>query len=184
MGQRLKKLVIIPLMESDAGLVQDIGHSHQAGAYLGGQADALGLSAGQGACGPGQGKIIQSHVNKKAYPGPDFLQNRGAYGLLHGSQLQPVHEFLKPDNGHVGGFIYIHPAHRNCKGLLFKPLPLTDRAGCNPHIGLIFRLGRFGKSLLVAAVYILNQALKRHVIDALASLTLIADLHLPASGSV
>ena len=45
MGQRLKELVIIPLMESDAGLVQDIGHSHQAGAYLGSQTDALGLSA-------------------------------------------------------------------------------------------------------------------------------------------
>ena len=184
MGQRLKELVIIPLMESDAGLVQDIGHSHQAGAYLGGQTDALGLTAGQSACGPGQGKIIQTHVNEKAYPGSDFFQNRSAYGLLHRSQLQPVHEFLKPDYGHVGGFIYIHPAHRNCEGLFFKPLPLTDRTGGNPHIGLIFRLGRFGKSLLVAAVYILNQALKRHVIDALASLTLIADLHLPASGSV
>ena len=45
MGQRLKELVIIPLMEPDAGLVQDIGHSHQAGAYLGSQTDALGLSA-------------------------------------------------------------------------------------------------------------------------------------------
>ena len=51
------QLVVVPLVQADAGLVQDIQHAHQGGADLGGQADALALAAGQGAarCGPGSG---------------------------------------------------------------------------------------------------------------------------------
>ena len=83
----LQKLVIIPLVKPDAGLVQNVGHTHQPGANLGGKANPLGLAAGQRPRSPGQGQIVQTHINQKAYPGPDFLYDRAADGLLHGAQL-------------------------------------------------------------------------------------------------
>ena len=43
--QGRKQLVVVPLVESDGRLVQDIEHSHQAGTDLSGQPDALALAA-------------------------------------------------------------------------------------------------------------------------------------------
>ena len=68
-----QKLVIVPLVKADAGLIQNIGHAHQAGTDLGCQADSLGLAAGQASRGPGQGQIIQSHIDKEADSGFDLL---------------------------------------------------------------------------------------------------------------
>ncbi len=50
-----QQLVVVPLVQADGRLVQDIQHPHEAAADLGGQADALALAAGQGAAGRGTG---------------------------------------------------------------------------------------------------------------------------------
>jgi hypothetical protein len=47
--QGLDEAVVVALMQSDGGLVQDVQDAYEAGADLGGQADALGLAAGEGA---------------------------------------------------------------------------------------------------------------------------------------
>ena len=41
----LQQLVIVLLVKTDAGLVQDIGNSYQTGADLGGKADSLSFSS-------------------------------------------------------------------------------------------------------------------------------------------
>ena len=46
MLQRAKKLIVVPLMQPDAWLIQNVGDAYQAGADLGSQADPLGLPAG------------------------------------------------------------------------------------------------------------------------------------------
>ncbi|MPM10218.1 hypothetical protein SDC9_56546 [bioreactor metagenome] len=40
-----KQQVVVPLMEADGGFIQNIENSHEGGADLGGQADALAFSA-------------------------------------------------------------------------------------------------------------------------------------------
>lgn len=45
--QGLDQPVVVALVEADRGLVQDVEHADQAGADLGGQPDALGLTAGE-----------------------------------------------------------------------------------------------------------------------------------------
>ena len=60
-------------MQADAWLVQDVGHAHQTGTDLGCKPDALGLASGQGAGGPGQGQIVQAHVDQEIDPGLDLL---------------------------------------------------------------------------------------------------------------
>ena len=73
--QRPKQLVVVPLVQADGRLVQNVQHPHEGGADLGSQPDALALAAGQGAGGPGQGQIAQAHVRQKLQPGADFLHN-------------------------------------------------------------------------------------------------------------
>ena len=71
--QRRKELSVIPLVEAYAGLIQDIGNSHQPGADLGRQPDPLGLSSGEGSRRPGQRQIVKSHVDQKLYTRTDLL---------------------------------------------------------------------------------------------------------------
>ena len=52
--QSVQKLVIVPLVQADTGLVQNIADSHQPGTDLGGKSDSLCFPAGQSAGGPGQ----------------------------------------------------------------------------------------------------------------------------------
>ena len=60
--ERGNQLVVVALVQADAGLVQHIQHTGQGAADLGGQADALALAAGQRARRPGQREIIQTHA--------------------------------------------------------------------------------------------------------------------------
>jgi hypothetical protein len=46
--QRSEQAGVVPLMEPDRRLVEDVEHAHQLAADLGGQPDALALAAGEG----------------------------------------------------------------------------------------------------------------------------------------
>jgi hypothetical protein len=50
-GQGLDEAVVVALVQADARLVEDVEHADQARPDLGGEADALGLTAGQRAAG-------------------------------------------------------------------------------------------------------------------------------------
>ena len=171
-------------MEADAGFVQDIGHAHQTRADLGSQTDPLGLAARKGARGPGQGKVIQSHVDEEHDPGPDLLQDLFPDHLLHLRKLQTVDELLKLHDGHIGGIKDIFSAHGHRQGFLFKPLSMAGGTGGDSHEGLVFRLAGLGKGFPVSAVHIFNESLKGHVVNAGAALPRIVDRHLFPLGPV
>ena len=75
MLQGLQQPGVVPLVEADGGLVQDIEHPHQAGADLGGQPDPLPLPAGQGAGGAVEREVIEPHIDQEVEPLPDLLQD-------------------------------------------------------------------------------------------------------------
>ena len=53
MLQGAQQFIVIPLMQADAGLIQNIQNPHKGGTYLGGQADALAFPPRQGTGGAG-----------------------------------------------------------------------------------------------------------------------------------
>ena len=59
------QLGVVPLVQPDARLIQDIEHSHQLGTDLGGQTDPLRLPAGQGTGGTVQCEIVQTHIDQE-----------------------------------------------------------------------------------------------------------------------
>ncbi len=75
-AQRGEQPLVVPLMQSDAGLIEDVEHPHQPRADLGGQPDALGLAPGQRRRGPAQGQVVQTHIAQEAEPVHYFLQYR------------------------------------------------------------------------------------------------------------
>ena len=73
MLQSGKQLVVVPLVEPDAGLIQDICHSDQSGTDLGRKPDPLRLTAGKRPRGAGKRQVIQPHIHQEFDPCPDFF---------------------------------------------------------------------------------------------------------------
>ena len=71
--QRCEQFVVVPLMQTDTWLVQNIADSDQSGANLCCKTDSLRLAAGQCSRRSGKGKIIQSDVDQESNSCPDFL---------------------------------------------------------------------------------------------------------------
>src|SRR5690606_23048155 len=64
--QRAQQALVVALVEADGRLVEHVHHAHQAGADLAGQADALGLAAGQRLGAPLQVEVVQPDVHQEA----------------------------------------------------------------------------------------------------------------------
>ena len=182
--QGTEQLVVVPLVEPDAGLVQDVGHAHQTGADLGGQAYPLGLPAGERAGGSRQSQIIQPHIHEKLDPCPDFLQDLSAYQRLLVRQLQILQEFLQFFHREGRDLGNVHASHRHCEGGLLQPLAAAFMAGRDAHKRLVLGLCHFGPGLSVAPLHAPDQPLKGHVIDALSTLAPVMHLHLFPVGAV
>ena len=107
--QRMQQLVIVPLVEANTGLIQNIGHAYQAGANLRRQADTLGFPAGEGTSCPCQRQVVQPHIYQEADPGADFLQHLRPNHFLLLRQLQIPQKRMQPADGQIGNFMNIFP---------------------------------------------------------------------------
>ena len=112
-----QELIVVPLVEADRGLVQNVQHAHEAGADLGGQADALALAAGQGAGGAVEGQIAQAHRLQEVEPGANLLQNLGGNQLLVAGEGQVVEELHLVGDAEGGSVVDALAAHGDGQGL-------------------------------------------------------------------
>ena len=77
-----QQAVVVALVQADGGLVQDVEHAHERGADLRGQADALGLAAGERARRARKGQVFQAHVAQEAQAVVDLLEDLARDALL------------------------------------------------------------------------------------------------------
>ena len=75
--QRLDEPAVVALVQADGGLVEDVEDAHQTGAYLGRQADTLGLPPGERAGGAIETEVTHSHGFQERQPFPYLLQHPG-----------------------------------------------------------------------------------------------------------
>src|SRR5581483_6930461 len=76
--KRREQALIVALMKSDRGFVEDVQDADQAGTNLGGEPDALTFAAGKRAGGSIEGQVVKSDVRKKIEPLADFLEDEAA----------------------------------------------------------------------------------------------------------
>ena len=173
----VQKFVIVPLVQADAGFVQDIAHADQAGTDLGSQADPLGLSAGEGRGRAGQSQIVQADIIEEADAGADLLENLLSDHFLCLCELQILHEGLQFFYRHACQIINIDISHGDRQRLLFQALSAAGLAGRDLHEGLVLRSGTLGGRLSVAAAGVFQNALEDNRVDSLAALSLVVDVH-------
>ncbi len=71
--QRLEQAPVVPLMQADRGLIEDVQHADETGPDLGGEADALAFAAGERGRRPVEREVIQADVDEKAQPLANLL---------------------------------------------------------------------------------------------------------------
>ena len=175
--QRFQKLVVIPLVQTDGRLVQDVGHPDQPGSDLRRKPDPLRFSAGKSCGSPSQRQIIEADIVQKPDACPDLLQNLVAdlHHLRRQPQIGRAQILEQVRHGHVRHLVDVFPADRDGKCLLLQTLPMAGGTGRHTHECLVFRLHSFPERLPVTSLHIADQALERDIVDALASLPLIMD---------
>ena len=127
-------------MQANAGLIQNVGYSHQARTDLSGQADSLGFSSGKSTGGPGKGEIIQSHICQEPDSCLDLFQNLVADQLLLLRQHQVVQPVLELSYRQICNLCNIFFSYGNRQGFFFQALSFTGLAGSDLHKGFIFLL--------------------------------------------
>ncbi len=95
--ERAEQAVVVALVQADGGFVQHVEHAGEAGADLGGQADALAFAARQRAGGAGHGEIVEADINEELKAVADLLQDAGRdFALLFREGFRQI---LEPDVG-------------------------------------------------------------------------------------
>ena len=138
MLQRGKKLIIVPLMKTDTGFVQNISHTHQTGTDLGGEPDPLCLASGKCSRRTGQRQVIQSHIHQELDPCSDLFQNLSPDQHLGLGKIQFIHKQLKLFYGQRCYFRDILSSYCNGKGAGLQPLTAAGRTRSDIHKCLIF----------------------------------------------
>ncbi|MPM31544.1 hypothetical protein SDC9_78099 [bioreactor metagenome] len=95
-----EQLVVVPLVQANGGLVQNIQHPHQRGADLGRQTDALALAAGERPGGAGKGQISKAYGLQKSQAAFNLPENPVGNQHLLLRQLQLAHPVQLVYHGH------------------------------------------------------------------------------------
>ncbi len=156
-------------MQADGRLVQDVEHAHQAGADLGGQADALRLAAGQGGGAATEGQVVEADVEQKGETCPDLLDDPfGDVGLALvelevGDEVGGLPQRQRRDLVDVP----VVDRDRQCDRVQARTT--ADVARDFPHVLLVVVAGRVGLGVLVTSAEERDDTFVGRVIAALAT---------------
>jgi hypothetical protein len=102
MTQGAQQFDVVPLVQADGGLVQNVEDAGEFRTHLGGQADALRFAAGQGRTFAAERQVVQSHVDQKTQPAGNFLEQFIGDDFTVATQLQSGEKILGFSDGHLG----------------------------------------------------------------------------------
>ena len=125
---------IVPLVQADGGLIQDVEHAHQRRSDLGGQADALPLAAGEGAGGTVEGEVVQPHVDQKRQALAYLLEDSPGDLLLLVGKFQSFEKGQAVADGKGGDVPDGAAAHQHVQRLGPEARSLAGGTGHDVHI--------------------------------------------------
>ena len=90
MDQCIQKALVIPLVQPDGGLIEDIHHTDESRSNLACQTNPLRFTTRECFGASIEREIVQSYVHQKPIPGAQFLQNLIGNLALPATELQRV----------------------------------------------------------------------------------------------
>ena len=182
--QGCQEFVVVPLVQTDGGLVQNIQHTHQGGTDLGSQANPLAFAAGQSARRPGQGQIAQAHVRQELEPGFDLLDDLLGNQRHVPFQLEIAHKFQAVPNAQAAEVHNADAANGHRPGDLRQPVAAALWAGRGSHALLQLLPGGVGLGLLIPPGDVVEDTLKWLLQHTHTIAPVVGDLQLFTLGAV
>ena len=160
---------VVALMQADGRLVEHVEHADQSGADLGGEPDALRLTAGQRRRRARQRQVLQPDVEQEAEPRLDLLEHLTRDRLLARPQRERVQELRRVGDRqfrHLGDRLPAVLARRQRDGqdLRLQPGAVALRARHVAHEALVALLHLLGVGLLHAPLQERHHALEIGVV--------------------
>ena len=111
--QRVDEKGVVPLVETDGGLVEDVQHADQGGPDLRGKAYPLRLAAAQGACTPLQGQVVEAHILHEREAGGDLFQDLPRDLLGRRGQGERREKVKRIPHGQLRDLVDVALSHRD-----------------------------------------------------------------------
>ena len=185
-GERRDQLRVVPLVEADRRLVEDVQHAHQRRADLRREPDPLRLAAREADARPVDGQVVEPDVHEEAEPGDDLLEDLAAdrplaLGDLAAQRRGPVERLGHRQGRDLGD---VAPVHGHRERLGPQPTALAGGARLLDHELLELRPDVLGLGLLEPALEVRDDPLERRDVAVLAALVAVAHDDLLVLGRV
>ncbi len=135
--ERLDEASVVPLVQPDRGLVEDVEDADQPRSDLGGESDPLRLPAGQRAGGTVQGQVVEPDVEQEGEPRVDLLEDAAGDRPLPFGEIERAQELGAFPDGHTGYLGDRTTAQGHRQRLGFEPGAAAGRAGDVAHVALV-----------------------------------------------
>ena len=155
-----QQFVVIPLMEANGRLVQNVEDAHERRSDLSSQTDTLALTAGQGRRATAECQILQTHIHEKLKSTLDLADDLLRDHCHIACELQILHKLQTLANAHAAEVHDADTANGYRTGNIGKAVTMAVRAGSRCHTLFQFLAGCIGLGLPVTAADIIEDALK------------------------
>ena len=154
--QGRNELVVVLLLKTDAGLIEDVEDSGQSRTDLGGEPNALTFSAGQGPRAAGQVQVFEADALQELQPGFDLFQNEFRDDLIPLGKLEVLKELQFLLNGEMGQFIDVEAADGDRKALRLQTFSVAEFTVMFRHDLFDLSFGDLRTGLLVLALEVVD----------------------------
>ena len=184
LAQRGQQLFIVALVQTDGRLIQNIQHAHERRADLRCEPDALALAAGQRGRRACERQVLQSDALQKMQARAHLAQNALGDLRILLAEREPVEKRQLLRDWQRRKLGNVPPADRDGQHLRPQPRTVTVRAGRLCHAVLERCTHGIALRLLIAALKVADDALKRAAQHAAAAICVVVQGELLVPRSV
>ena len=150
--ERLDQALVVTLMKTDRGLIQNIEHAHETRADLRCQANTLRLATRKRRRGTIERQIVESNIDQKTQALQDFLDDAPADKLLALGELQALKKLERLTARQATNLVNGLAAHGDGEHLRAQTSAVAARARLLANVLLQARLGVLVRRLGIAFV--------------------------------
>ena len=180
----IDQLAVVPLMQADGRLIQNIQNAHEAGADLRCKANSLSLTAGESGSSPCKSQIRQTHSlqeTQSCLDLPDDLIRNLRLGTGESQFIDKLQRLLHRQFAELPDG---QPTHRDRAAHIGKPLSVAVGAGSGGHTLLQFLFRPVGLGLGIPPGHIGQNALKGLLQHTVAVAAIVLHLQFFSAGAV
>ena len=170
--------LVVPVVQPDRGLVQDVEHAHEPAADLRGEPDPLRLTSRERRRRTAEGEVFQAHVLKEPQAIVHLLEDRPRDVAVEArpavaAERQSLEEGERITDRQLHHIAQAAPAHQHREALGAQPSPAARGARLFHHVFLELLAHAVGRGLTIAPLDVSEDAFPRRLVFAVPPLAVV-----------